>query len=248
LIERGARALPTVLVVDDEREVVESLADLLRREFHVLATSDPDEALALLETEDVAVVVTDQRMPKLTGSALLARAANLSPDTVRVLLTGHADIEAVIQAVNEAKVYYYLAKPWDNARILELIRGAVRTHALAGEERKLFRELGLLGREVAISALRSDLARDHEETLSMGIADLRVALAGAWATLAHLRKIEEKIPFCASCQRMRTPDATWSDLVSYLKESSRALSNVLCPECVAAGAVASVTTPQESRT
>jgi DNA-binding NtrC family response regulator len=233
MIDLGLRSFPTVLVVDDEVGVLESLADLLRKEFHVLATSDPDEALKVLETEDVAVVLTDQRMPRLTGTDLLAKASNLSPATVRVLLTGYSDIEAVIQAVNEAKVYYYLAKPWDNARILQLIRTAVRTHALAGEERKLLKELAQVGKETAIRSLRSDLVRDHEETLSLDVARLRAAVASAWATVSHLKKIEEKVPVCVVCNRMKAPDASWNDLVTYLRETSGALSGTLCPECAA---------------
>jgi response regulator RpfG family c-di-GMP phosphodiesterase len=220
-------------VVDDEIGVLESLADLLRKEFHVLATSDPDQALKVLETEDVAVVLTDQRMPKLTGSELLVKALNLSPTTVRVLLTGYADIEVVIQAVNESKAFYYLTKPWSNAQILDLVRSAVRTHALAGEERKLVKELSLAGNAIALTALRSDLARDHQETLSRDVSELRAAVAAAWSTVSRLKKIEQRVPVCISCGKMRAPDATWHDLVKYLRETSRTVSEAVCPECAA---------------
>lgn len=230
LIERGSTELPTVLVIDDEIEVLESLADVLRREFHVLATTDPGEALKLLEAHDVAVVLCDQRIGPSSGTELLVQASSLCPETVRILFSGYADIEAVIQSVNDAKVYYYLAKPWDNARILELIRSAVRTHSLAGEERRLLRELARLGKETALLGLRNDLVRDHEDGLSMRVSHLRAATARLQATYSQLKQIEERVPFCLSCARIRTPDATWSDLASFLKASG-ALSGALCPEC-----------------
>ena len=86
LIERDAPTNPHVLVVDDERAVVESLAGLLRKEFHVFGTDDVEEAPRLLESQDIALILTDQRMPGVTGAELLARSVRIRPDTVRVLL------------------------------------------------------------------------------------------------------------------------------------------------------------------
>jgi DNA-binding NtrC family response regulator len=92
--------LPTLLVVDDEQEITTSLADLFRRNYHVVTATSADDALAILKQQDVSVIVSDQRMPEKTGSELLAEAQLLNPDVVRIILTGYADIEAVIQAVN----------------------------------------------------------------------------------------------------------------------------------------------------
>lgn len=234
MIERGPAYLPTVLVVDDEVQVLESMADLLRREFHVLATSDPDEALALLGKEDVAVVLTDQRMPRLSGAELLARASTLAPETVRVLLTGYTDVEAVIQAVNEAKIYYYVAKPWNNEKILELIREAAETHLVLGEERQLLRELAQLGRETAVAALRSDVARNSTAALVRGVADLRATLAHARVSLGQLKASHELMLLCTGCGRLETAEATWSALVPYLASRTDLVSRTLCPDCTAA--------------
>jgi len=235
MIERGQRENPTVLIVDDEPGVLESLADLLRRHFHVLATSDTDEALALLEAEEVSVILSDQRMPKMNGAELLTKASGLSPDTVRVLLTGYADIEVVVQAVNDAKIFYYLSKPWKNEKILDLVRTAVQTHSLAIKERRLMKDLGGLQVQQALSSLRPDAAGDSRDLLSRGVAEMRAGIASAQAWRSPLSQNLAQIPVCTSCRRTRTSDAAWTSLVEFLRASSLPVSDVLCPDCAARG-------------
>ena len=122
MIEIGNPQSPKILIVDDESEVLNSLADLLRKDFHVFATSDVDEALRLLVSSSMfSVVISDQRMPVLTGAKLLAIVAKSSPDTARILLTGYADIDAVIEAVNQAQIVHYITKPWDAVKLLATI-------------------------------------------------------------------------------------------------------------------------------
>ena len=114
MIEIGNHNKPSILIVDDEVEVLNSLADLLRKDFHVFATSDVDEAQRLLIShERFSLVISDQRMPMLTGAELLTRVAKIRPDTARILLTGYADIDAVIEAVNQGQIVQYITKPWD---------------------------------------------------------------------------------------------------------------------------------------
>jgi response regulator RpfG family c-di-GMP phosphodiesterase len=108
MIHGGKAGAPGILVVDDEVSVLMSVVDLLRKEYDVYATDNADEALALLENENIALVLTDQRMPKMLGYELLSRAAKICPDTVRVLFTAYSNIEAVIQSVNEGRIFKYL--------------------------------------------------------------------------------------------------------------------------------------------
>ena len=201
MIEIGKRSFPTVLVVDDEPEILASLADLLRKEFHVLATSDTDEALQTLEAEDVAIVLVDQRMPGLSGSELLARASRLRPETVRVLITGYSDIEAVVQAVNEGHVFYCVTKPWNPADILGLLRTAVQTHDLAIQNLQLLRELAQLGEDAGLKALRTSLAPESRDALSKDLDFLRAALAEAREALGQVgrpRPARSPCPECAA--------------------------------------------------
>ncbi len=97
-----------MLVVDDEAAVVESVRDLIRREYHVLGATSASEGLRILANEEAHVVMTDQRMPGMTGVELLREIRGEHPDAVPLLFTGHADIRAVIDAINHGSVYRYV--------------------------------------------------------------------------------------------------------------------------------------------
>ena len=124
---------PAVLIVDDEDMVITSIRAFLRleTEYHVHGFTSPEEAARHLETNPVDVVVTDYLMPKMNGIQLLAKAKEFQPEAARVLLTGHADKQSAIQAINEIGLFQYLEKPWDNAQLLLVINSAIeRTNLL----------------------------------------------------------------------------------------------------------------------
>ena len=129
-------AQPVVAVIDDEEMVVVSISAYLQLEtdYRIYGFTDPEEAVKHLETNPVDVVVTDIMMPKLNGVELLARAKRFQPEAARILLTGHADKQNAIQAINEVGVYQYLEKPWENAQLLLVINSAI-------ERTQLFRQL-----------------------------------------------------------------------------------------------------------
>ncbi len=132
---------PTLLVVDDEPEVLRSVHDLFRREYRVLTFERGTDALEALEEVDPPVIMTDQRMPEMTGVEFLRRAKRIRPDATRLLFTGYADIKAVIDAINEGNVYRYLTKPWEPEEIATVVRQAVEQHDLIVERRRLIAEL-----------------------------------------------------------------------------------------------------------
>ena len=103
-----------MLVVDDEPANVRLLERLFRREYQVLTAGSGAEALALLSQHEVALLITDQRMPGMTGTELLKQAATMRPHMVRIILTGFTDIGALVEAINGGQVYKYVTKPWDN--------------------------------------------------------------------------------------------------------------------------------------
>ena len=133
---------PTLLVVDDEPEVLRSLHDLFRLEFRVLTHEHPSEALATLAGDtEVDVVMSDQRMPEMSGVQFLEKARAVRPDATRLLFTGYADIKAVIDAVNRGAIARYVAKPWDVDELTTVIRQAVEQHAMIVEKNRLLAEL-----------------------------------------------------------------------------------------------------------
>jgi response regulator RpfG family c-di-GMP phosphodiesterase len=114
----------TLLVIDDEMDVCDSVHDLLRRQFKVLRARSADEGLKLMQENEVHIIMTDQRMPKVTGVELLTRAFRGHPLAIRMLFTGFADLDSVIQAINQGHVFKFLKKPWQPDELEEAVREA----------------------------------------------------------------------------------------------------------------------------
>lgn len=113
-----------ILFVDDEERILRSLALQFRREYEVLTESDPRRALERLKSETVHVLVSDQRMPGMTGAELLAAAQQIAPQTLRILLTGYSDLDAAVAALNDGGIFRYLTKPWDAQEMAFTLRQA----------------------------------------------------------------------------------------------------------------------------
>lgn len=124
-------SLPKVLCVDDEPGLLRSLRWLLRGQYEVALAGSGADALALLSAENFDVVISDQRMPGMTGTELLARARQVSPRSIRLLLTGYSDFNAVLSSVNDSEVFRFISKPWDNQKLLETVGDAARVARLS---------------------------------------------------------------------------------------------------------------------
>jgi putative nucleotidyltransferase with HDIG domain len=121
----------TVLFVDDEANILNALARLfLDRDVRVLRATSGEEALGIVRTQPVVVVVADNLMPGMSGVELLARVRDHSPDTVRVLLTGYADLSTAINAINRGEVFRFHLKPWVDTEIIGTVEEAVRRYHL----------------------------------------------------------------------------------------------------------------------
>jgi DNA-binding NtrC family response regulator len=120
---------PVILIADDEDMVITSIKAFLQLEtdYEIRGFTDPEEAAKFAEQNQVDVAVSDYLMPKMNGIELLARVKQAQPEASRVLLTGHADKQSAIQAINQVALFQYLEKPWDNAQLLLVVRsGAER--------------------------------------------------------------------------------------------------------------------------
>lgn len=131
----------TILVVDDEPDIVQSVKDLLRLDYNVLGATRAADGERLMKEHAVDVVMTDQRMPETTGVQFLADIKDPYPDATRLLFTGYADIRAVIEAINQGNVYRYITKPWDPDELQTVIREACERHDLIVQRRELVEKL-----------------------------------------------------------------------------------------------------------
>jgi DNA-binding NtrC family response regulator len=130
----------TVLLVDDEPNLLQGLRRALRREpYEILVAEGAAAALRLLEARPVDVVVSDETMPGMSGTEFLGRVRSQYPDTIRIILTGHGTLKIAIRAINDGEVYRFLTKPCDPVDLALTIRQALQRRALLLETRQLLR-------------------------------------------------------------------------------------------------------------
>jgi GAF domain-containing protein/class 3 adenylate cyclase len=152
---------PKLLVVDDEPDNLDLLYRTFHREFRVLKAENGPTALNILSKEgDVAVIISDQRMPYMSGTEFLSLTATQYPDIIRIILTGYTDVEDLVEAINSGKVFKYVTKPWDDEELKGVVRQAVDTHnvlkARTRELRRSLRQESLLN--AITSTIRSALS------------------------------------------------------------------------------------------
>src|SRR2546422_5383271 len=132
-----------LLVLDDEPRILTSLQDLFEDDYEVLATGDAGEALRLAQEHEIVVVVTDERMPELSGHEFLERVKEVSKAT-RMMISGYADINAVTEAVNRGQIFAYVSKPWNSLELKSTVSAALthfRLNQAIEHERELLRAL-----------------------------------------------------------------------------------------------------------
>ncbi len=121
-------AVETILLVDDEPNILRALSRVLRKDgYRILLAESADEAFKLLALNDVQLIISDQRMPKITGTEFLSRVKTIYPHTIRIVLSGYTDLKSVTDAVNQGSIYRFLTKPWDDEALREEIRRAFST-------------------------------------------------------------------------------------------------------------------------
>lgn len=130
-----------ILYVDDEQNNLTAFKATFRRDFTVYTAISAEEGKKLLENETVHILITDQRMPVMTGVEFLESILDRYPDMIRILLTGYTDIEAVIDAINKGQVYRYITKPWDETELRITIKNAFEVYSLKKENKELLKKL-----------------------------------------------------------------------------------------------------------
>jgi FixJ family two-component response regulator len=195
--EAPMTARPRVLCLDDEPFVLDGLKRSLRVRYDVVTTTDPQDALAQLADQGdnpIAVMISDMRMPQMTGIEVLERAKAVAPDTTRVLLTGDADIHGAVAAINQGNVFRFLLKPCPQDDLKATVDAAVEQHRLVRSERELL-EATLRG---SVEALM--------ETLGM-------AQPALFSRAGRLRRLVERL-----CAQLAVPDAWQIEVAAQMGE------------------------------
>jgi len=152
-----------ILVVDDEPRIVELLKRELGRIYKVLTATSGQEALEVLEKERVVLLVADQRMPGMNGTELMTRVVERCPDTIRILLTGYTDMNALVDAINDGQVYRYISKPWEPEELKIIVKQGIEKYELEHQNRTLIKNLKQIN--VELKRAMEDLRKAQQELL-----------------------------------------------------------------------------------
>lgn len=137
-----------VLYVDDEVNNLNSFKAAFRRDFDIHVAQSAREGRKILDLNEIGVIITDQRMPGMTGIEFLESILGIYPDTIRILLTGFSDMNAVMDAINRGQVYKYLVKPWQNEELKLYIQNALEIYHLRRENKELAQKLQIANMEL----------------------------------------------------------------------------------------------------
>lgn len=180
----------TILLVDDEINILRSLHRLLRPEgYRILTAESGAVALSLMRNEPVDLVISDMRMPEMDGAVFLAKVRQEWPDTMRLLLTGHADMTQTVAAINQGEIYRFIAKPWDDQELLLIVRQALEQLYLRRENQRLLK----------LTAEQNEALKEANNTLEIKVAQ-RTAELSQLVSFLELAQEELKTSFRTSVQ------------------------------------------------
>ena len=171
-----------LLIIDDEEEMLNSLRRLFRKEYEVFIAKSADEGYKIMLENEIHVILSDQRMPGLSGSEFFDKIKRIFPDSVRLILTGYADLDAVIEAVNRGNIFRYITKPWNPLELKTIIKEAFERHWLVIDNTQLLKDLKTANEVLEEKVLErtkdlNEKNRMMNHFLGMAAHDLRNPLA-----------------------------------------------------------------------
>ena len=170
----------SILIVDDEAPVIAALKRaLLDEPFEVYGASSGEEALRLMSQQPFKVVISDERMPGMDGAKFLSHVRLRHPETVRIMLTGHASVEATMRAVNSGEIYRFFTKPWEDVMLKMAIRSAIEKYDLEDENRRLLKTVKRQSQELRYLENHfpgiGDVRKDSRGAILIDLSDDEVA-------------------------------------------------------------------------
>ncbi|MFZ5861420.1 MAG: HD domain-containing phosphohydrolase [Nitrospirota bacterium] len=229
----------TILCLDDEENILSALKRVFRKEpYQVVTTTSAAEALALLENQPIDLIISDHRMPEMAGTVFLARAKQLRPQTARLMLSGYADMQAAMDAINACEVHRFIAKPWNDDDLRLTVRQALRqcevmalnreltdlvkqqnqemfeaTRALEAKVRERTAELEQKNHDVAVLYRRLEVSFSATLRAFMGIMELKSP-----ALVGHARRVSELAAQVAAHMNLSEEDRSHCEIGALLMD------------------------------
>ena len=169
-----------LLIVDDEEAVLQALKRLFHRQYEVVTHTSGSAALEQLKQEPFDLIISDMRMPGMSGAELLKTCFRLYPDMIRILLTGYSDLESAIKAINEGNIYRYIAKPWDNDQLRTVVAEAIDTRDLRAANERL--NAHIVDQNEELARLNRELQEKYQQK-SEQVGEAEARLSDAYRTL-----------------------------------------------------------------
>jgi signal transduction histidine kinase len=185
-----SEAEPIILYVDDERANRVVFEHAFKTRFPIRCVPSGEEALLVMRDQGVAVLVTDQRMPGMSGHELLEQTRTLYPDVVRIVITAYGDVDPILRAVNDGLVARYLVKPWDRAELEQILAWGLEAHALARRDSALQLRLMETERLVTIGSIGAAVLHDLQQPIS----SVRINLERVRAVADIIRSTVPSLP------------------------------------------------------
>lgn len=166
-----------LLLVDDEENISRSLLRLFRQDNYKIYTANSGkQGLEILKSNDIGVIISDQRMPEMSGTEFLNQVSKLYPDTIRIVLSGYTELKSVTDAINEGKIYKFLTKPWDDKLLRQNIEDAFRQYELVEENKRLSLELKNANEELKrVNAKLANNVKTEARNAQINLRSLQVA-------------------------------------------------------------------------
>ncbi len=210
----------TVLFIDDEKHVLDSLESLFGgTDLKILKAADPREAIEIFAKEEIAVIVSDNHMPGMKGIDLLQKVRDVSPDTLRILMTAYADLVTAVDAINKGELFRFIMKPWEDDALVQTVHDAVKHYHLV-RTLKTGDEAALLGIARAIE-LKDPHTRGHCEN----VASYAMLIAGALNLSGEKKKRLLYGSWLHDCGKINIPDHILDKKSPLIKEEYEIIKN-----------------------
>jgi len=211
-----------ILLVDDEKNILRSLTRLLTETNHeVFAESNPEEALKLIEKKKFSLIISDQKMPEMTGTEMLKKAKEIQPDAIRIVLSGYAEVEIIISAINEGEIYKFITKPWSDENMLIEVKKALEYYDLKMEREELMQRIKQQNKEL----------KKFNEMLEKKVREKTKELQLAYSEKALLaERLQEKVDELNGRDILLQHLLEYHDLSETLNVTLKVIDDVLKPD------------------
>ncbi|MBU0729217.1 MAG: response regulator [Proteobacteria bacterium] len=245
-----------ILYIDDEKINLTNFTQTFNRDYEIFTAINGEKALDILEQiGEVSLVITDQRMPGMSGVEVLYAIKELYPDTSRMVITAYTDVDYLVDAINRGHVYQYIFKPWNEVELRIKVKHAVDKYILTKRNQKLLAWLEKMNTELEdrviertkelnttntlLKLSNNELreahttVREQAEKLEKSNHELKWKLKELEKTKEEVKSLQDLLPICSYCKKIRDDDHYWEEVESYIRRFNNELefSHSICPDC-----------------